>query len=104
MKLGRRSICQKLKGGVQSFSCPDDRNRENNPTPIRARNAKKHRGKKNRDCSSGVNPRVMLAANHALDPACCVIKAANPTCELEWTRRSELFRNVAHTRAGLDII
>jgi hypothetical protein len=46
----------------------------------------------------------MLAANHAHDTACCVIKAANPTCELEWTCRLELFWSVAHTRAGLDII
>ena len=98
MKLGRCRVCQKLQGGVQSFGCPNDGDRENDPTPIRARDVEEETCKKNRYCRSGVNPRVMLAANHAQDAGYRVIEAANAAGKLERARSVKLFGSVAHAR------
>jgi len=96
MEVGRCRVCQKLKGGVQSFGCPNDGDRENDPTPIGARDVEEKTGKKNRYCSGGMNPRVMLAANHAQDAGYRVIEAANATRKLERARSLEMLRSVAH--------
>jgi hypothetical protein len=39
VKLRRGYVCQKLKGGIQRFRGPHDGNSEDDPTPIRSRNA-----------------------------------------------------------------
>src|SRR4030095_5187904 len=96
MKLGRGRVCQKLQSGVQSFGCPNDGNRENDPTPIRTRDVEEETCKKNHYWRSGMNPRVMLAANHAQDAGCRVIEAANAALKLERARSLELLGSVAH--------
>jgi hypothetical protein len=84
MKPRRGCVCQELESRVQSFGCPNDRNRENDPTPIRTRNTEEPRSDKNGYRSGGVNPRILLTANHAQNAANRMIKATDPTCKLEW--------------------
>ena len=86
MKLRRGCVGQKLKRRIQSLCRPDDRDRQNDPAPIRARDAEEQRRNKNRYCSGGVNPRIMLAANHTQYATCRMIEAADATRELERTR------------------
>jgi hypothetical protein len=85
MKFGRCDIREKFKGRVESFGCPDNRYCQDDPAPISGRNSKKECGCRHRDRRRNVNPRIVLATDHARDSNNRMAEAANAPCELEWS-------------------
>jgi len=83
MKLWRRSVRQKFERRVQSLCRPDDRDSQNDPTPITRRNAQEEGGRDRHNCSRSMNPCVMLAADHPQDAIDRVAKTANATRKLK---------------------
>ena len=96
VKLRRGYVCQKLKGRVQRFRGPHDRNSQDDPAPVRWRYAKQEPSAKHNQRRGCMNPRIMLAANHVQDATHRMVEAANTPGKLETTRCGSLVGRVEH--------
>lgn len=92
MKFGGRYVGQEFEGGVKSFGCPNNGNRQDDPTPISRGDPKEKAGGKDNGRGSDVNPGVMLAADHPPKARDRVAEAAKASRKLKWRGRGCVFR------------
>ena len=83
VKLGRSRVCQEFKSCVESFGCPDNRNSQDEPTPVRWAHSQEEAGGYHKGSGSGMNPGVVLAANHSQNARDCVAEAAEAARKLK---------------------
>jgi hypothetical protein len=83
VKLGRSCVGEEFESGIKSLGCPDNGNGQNDPTPITGRNLKKESGAKHNSSGCGMNPRVVLAADHSQNASNRMAEAAEATRKLK---------------------
>ncbi len=97
MKLGRSRIGEKLEGRIERLRRPDNRDDEDNPAPFRRGNMEKECCRNHNHRGYRVDPRVVLATNHAQDARNRMAKTADAPSELKWSgHRAWLRSRVLH--------
>ena len=83
VKLGGRCVREEFESGVKSFGCPDNGDSKYDPTPISCRKVKQEAGGKHNNRGHGVNPRIVLTADHPQDASGRMPKAADAPRKLK---------------------
>lgn len=84
MKLGRSCVREEFESGVKSFGRPDNGNSEDDPTPIRCGNLKEEAAGNHNGGGCGMNPCVMLTADHPPNASHRMAEAADAARKLKW--------------------